>query len=224
MLSRLREWEPLQDGPTDWLGGLRLACAFLLPVAVGVLVDQKMTGLFVGVRAFMVGNSDLGESYAQRLRLMVPATLAIAAMTALGMGDRYEKWLAVPIGALVILTGAVIAAVGREAALFGTFFSLALVVGRGAGRHRAIDRRGVARAARRRGVRDAAVSHSRRRPLTETERNPNHGRRYPPACVSACLIRSPGGRASGSRQPAPSGWLWSVLRTSPTGPGWSPAR
>ena len=131
VLSRLREWEPLQDGPTDWLGGLRLACAFLLPVAVGVLVDQKMTGLFVGVRAFMVGNSDLGESYAQRLRLMVPATLAIAAMTALGMAIGTNKWLTVPIGALVIFTGAVIAAVGREAALFGTFFSFAFVIGVG---------------------------------------------------------------------------------------------
>jgi hypothetical protein len=130
VLSRVREWA-LQDGPIDWLGGLRLACAFLLPVAVGVLVDQKMTGLFVGVGAFMVANSDLGESYTQRLRLMMPATLAIVAMTALGMAAGTNKWLTVPLGALVIFTGAVIAAVGREAALFGTFFSFAYVIGVG---------------------------------------------------------------------------------------------
>jgi uncharacterized membrane protein YccC len=131
VVKRLSTWIALEPGPTDWVGGLRLACAFLLPVAVGLAVDEKLTGLFVGVGAFMVANADLGESFVQRLRSMIPATIVIPAMTALGMAIGSHQWVTVAVGAVVILVGGFIAAVGREAALFGTFFAIAFVVGVG---------------------------------------------------------------------------------------------
>lgn len=129
--SWFRSQIALEPGPTDWIGGLRLACAFLLPVAVGVALDHKLTGLFVGVGAFMVANADLGESFVQRLRSMIPATIAIPATTALGMAIGSHRWVTVAVGAAVILIGGFVAAVGREAAVFGTFIAIAFVVGVG---------------------------------------------------------------------------------------------
>ncbi len=129
--TRLRSWISQDPGPLDWVGGLRLACAFLLPVAVGLALHAALTGLFVGIGAFMVANADLGESFVQRLRAMLPATLAIPAMTALGMSIGLNRWVTVAVGTVVILIGSCIAAVGREAALFGTFVSIAYVVGVG---------------------------------------------------------------------------------------------
>jgi uncharacterized membrane protein YccC len=131
LANRASRWPALEPGPTDWVGGLRLACAFLLPVAVGLAVNEKLTGLFVGVGAFMVANADLGESFVQRLRSMIPAAIAIPAMTALGMAIGSHRWVTVAVGAVVMLAGGFIAAVGREAALFGTFFAIAFVVGVG---------------------------------------------------------------------------------------------
>ena len=71
-----------------------MACAFLLPVAVGLAVNQEMTGLFIGIGAFIVANADLGESFGQRARLMIPTTLAVAALTGLGMATGLTQWLA----------------------------------------------------------------------------------------------------------------------------------
>ncbi len=130
-LTRLRGLLALQPGPTDWIGGFRLACAFLLPVAIGVGTGHALTGLFIGVGAFMVANADLGESFAQRLRSMVPASIAIPAMSALGMVLGPHRVATVVVGVLAILVGGFAAAVGREAALFGTFFAIAYVVGVG---------------------------------------------------------------------------------------------
>jgi len=76
----------------------------------------------------MVANADLGESFVQRLRSMIPATIVIPAMTALGLAIGSHRWVTVAVGAVVILVGGFIAAVGREAALFGTFFAIAFVV------------------------------------------------------------------------------------------------
>jgi uncharacterized membrane protein YccC len=129
--ERVKNWISLQPGRSDWIGGLRLACAFLLPVAAGLAVNHELTGLFVGIGAFMVANADLGESFRQRLRLMIPASTAIPAMTAFGMAIGPLHWVTVAVGGVVILLGGVIGAVGREAALFGLFFAIAFVVGVG---------------------------------------------------------------------------------------------
>jgi hypothetical protein len=116
---------------TDWIGGLRLACAFLLPVAVGLVANRALHGLFVGIGGFMVANADLGESYGQRLRLMVPVTMAVAGMTAAGMAAGAAAAIAVPLGAVVLLLGGLAASLGREAAMLGTFLSFAYVIGTG---------------------------------------------------------------------------------------------
>jgi hypothetical protein len=118
-------------GANDWVGGLRLAAAFLTPIAVGLAAGRALTGLFVGIGAFMVANADLGESLRQRSRLMLPATVAVAGMTALGMVLGGQDWMAVPIAVIVLLAGALCAAFGREAAILGTFTSFAYVIGVG---------------------------------------------------------------------------------------------
>jgi Fusaric acid resistance protein-like len=115
----------------DWIAGLRLACAFLLPVAAGLMTGHTLTGLFAGIGGFMVANADLGESYGQRLRLMVPATAAIAGLTAVGMLAGAAGLAAVPLGALILLLGGLAASLGREAAVLGTFLSFAYVIGVG---------------------------------------------------------------------------------------------
>ena len=115
----------------DWIAGLRLACAFLLPVAVGLIAGQPLTGLFVGIGGFMVANADLGESYGQRLRLMVPAAIAVAGLTAAGMLAGGTGMAAVPLGAVILLLGGLAAGLGREAAVLGTFLSFAYVIGVG---------------------------------------------------------------------------------------------
>jgi hypothetical protein len=116
---------------TDWIGGLRLACAFLLPVAVGLVADRALDGLFVGIGGFIVANADLGESYGQRLRLMAPATVAVAGMTAVGMAVGAASAVAVSLGAVILLLGGLAASLGREAAMLGTFLSFAYVIGIG---------------------------------------------------------------------------------------------
>jgi hypothetical protein len=70
-----------------------------IPIAVGLAVNQEMTGLFVGIGAFIVANADLGDSFGQRGRLMIPTTLAVAALTGLGMATGLSQWLGVAVGA-----------------------------------------------------------------------------------------------------------------------------
>ena len=134
MTEPIRQWLAEQV-PTpnrgDWVAGFRLACAFILPVAVGEWADQPIIGLFVGIGAFMVANADLGESYGQRLRLMVPATIAIAGMTAAGMAVGTNAVAAVVVGVAVLLLSGLTAAFGREATIFGTFVAFAYVIGVG---------------------------------------------------------------------------------------------
>jgi hypothetical protein len=108
-----------------------LAAAFLAPVAIGVGVHHPLTGLLVGIGGFMVANADLGESYTQRLRLMVPATVAIAGMMAAGMAAGASEPRTVLVGAAVFLLSGLAASLGREAALFGTFVAFAYVIGTG---------------------------------------------------------------------------------------------
>src|SRR5215469_9282402 len=110
---------------------LRLAVAFLAPVAIGVGVHHALTGLLIGIGAFMVANADLGESYAQRLRLMVPAALAIAGMMAAGMATGRSEARTVAVGVAVFLLAGLAASLGREAALFSTFVAFAYVIGTG---------------------------------------------------------------------------------------------
>lgn len=121
----------LGPGPSDWIGGVRLAAAFVLPVAVGLAAGETFKGLFVGIGAFMVANADLGESYAQRLRLMVPCTIGVAGLTAAGMALGDNDWVAVPVGCAVLFLAGLSPAVGREAGLFGTFLAFAYVIGMG---------------------------------------------------------------------------------------------
>lgn len=127
----LRHEFALSPGPNSWGVGLRLAAAFILPIAVGVVLDRTLTGLFVGIGAFMVANADLGESLRQRARLMVPSTVAIAGLVAAGMVLGANDWLAVPIGAGILVLAGLSPAVGREAALFGTFAAFAYIIGIG---------------------------------------------------------------------------------------------
>jgi hypothetical protein len=113
------------------MGGLRLAAAFITPVALGEAVGHTLTGLFIGIGAFMVANADLGESYPQRLRLMVPTTLAIAAAASTGFIVGTTEGLMVAIGVAIFFVGALSGAVGREAGMLGTLVSFAHVIGVG---------------------------------------------------------------------------------------------
>lgn len=119
-------------GRTEWISGYRLACALLIPIAVGVAVQAPRTGLLVGVGAFLVGNVKLDASYQQRLRLMVPATLCVAVVTMLGLAAGTSRPGAAVLGGLVLLFGGLAAALGRDAALLGMLVSFGYVVGVGA--------------------------------------------------------------------------------------------
>ena len=112
----------------EWIGGLRFAGAFITPVALGEAVGHTLTGLFIGIGAFMVANADLGESYPQRLRLMVPTTLVVAAAASTGFVVGTTEWLVVAIGVAVFFVGGLSSDVGREASMLGTLVSFAYVV------------------------------------------------------------------------------------------------
>jgi uncharacterized membrane protein YccC len=118
-------------GRDDWTSGYRLACALVLPIAVGVAIQQPRTGLFVGVGAFVVGNAYLDRSYQHRLRLMAPTTLLVTLLTVLGMTAGTNRFGSVFLSAVVLLIGGLAAAFGREAALLGTLVSFGYVVGVG---------------------------------------------------------------------------------------------
>jgi Fusaric acid resistance protein-like len=113
------------------IGGLRLAAAFITPVALGEALGHTVTGLFIGIGAFMVANADFGESYPQRLRLMVPTTLAVAAAASAGFVVGATEWLVVAIGVALFFVGGLSSAVGREAGMLGTLVSFAYVIGVG---------------------------------------------------------------------------------------------
>src|SRR5215471_14735324 len=88
-LSRLARW--LGDligsfpGRPDPVSGLRLAAAFVGPIALGQALDETVSGLFVGIGAFMVANADVGGPYRQRARIMLSVSCCVAASITVGM-------------------------------------------------------------------------------------------------------------------------------------------
>jgi hypothetical protein len=130
-LARLRRALGIAAGKPDVLGGLRLACAFLAPIALGEALGKTLSGLFVGIGAFMVANADLGGPYATRARVQLAAGAGVVASIVLGMlcGDRYA--IALPLATLVVMAGAMAGAIGPGAAIVGVLASFGLVIGIG---------------------------------------------------------------------------------------------
>jgi hypothetical protein len=82
---RVRRAIGIFPGRPDPLTGLRLAAAFVGPIAVGQALGETLSGLFVGIGAFMVANADLGGPSSQRARVQLAVSCCVPASIVAGM-------------------------------------------------------------------------------------------------------------------------------------------
>lgn len=130
-MAWLRSLFDLQPGRNSWLGGLRLALAVSIPVALALIAGRPDVGLLIAIGAFFTANADLGfegriTSYGQ---LGAAAIVPIA--TCLGMVFSGRTVLSLCLCFVLLAAGGLVAAAGPTAAAFGMFASFAYLIGLG---------------------------------------------------------------------------------------------
>lgn len=81
LAERVRRALGIAPGRPDPASGLRLALCFAAPIALGQALGETLSGLFVGIGAFMVSNADLDGLAAALRRLGAGAAQPVDAVS-----------------------------------------------------------------------------------------------------------------------------------------------